>query len=98
VKNEFCDFCSSQELDGAKTYACEPFTLGGIEYADGWDACTECAALIDRDDWNALYERTDVARGLLPGWKLLPEGAKRAGEDSVRRLHAEFRRRRLKSN
>jgi hypothetical protein len=97
-----CDFCGSPELDGAKTYACEPFTQTAgdtqVHYVEGWDACVECARLIDRDDWDALFQRTQVAQGALPRWEFLPDGAKHAARDAVRKLHAEFRRRRLKTN
>jgi hypothetical protein len=69
-----------------------------VEYSAEWDACTECAALIDRNDWEGLYQRTSVARGTLPGWKFLPDEAKLVAVQATRELHAEFRRRRLRNN
>lgn len=61
-----------------------PFTQNDVEYAEGWDACVECAILIDRDDWDGLFERTEVGRGILPEWKDLSEDEKQSvpGPDS----------------
>jgi hypothetical protein len=97
---EFCDFCGSSQLEGAKSYACEPFTQPvsedtAMEFVEAWDACVACAHLIDRDDWDGLLQRAKVR---VPGWKYLPEDAKRVAEDALRKTHAEFRVRRLKTN
>jgi hypothetical protein len=96
---ERCDFCGSTELNDAKTYACEPFTqvIGDTElqHVEGWDACVDCARLIDLNDWDGVLQRAQLR---VPGWKFLPAGAKRAASNAIREAHGEFQSRRLKTN
>jgi len=57
---KLCDFCSHALF--VKCYTCYSFVyLKGTsaEHDSGqeWNACAECARLIDSDKWNALTER-----------------------------------------
>lgn len=57
-----CDFCSSPEI--YTTHCCMPHDMQKSEHfrmtdGDGlWAACKECDALIQKEDWSALLERS----------------------------------------
>jgi hypothetical protein len=95
-----CDFCGTTELEGAKTYACEPFAQRNVQY-DGrdWEACEECARFIDQDDWAGLLDRfRSQAPETLPGWEMLPRRGRQIVIENTRALFREFKQRRLNTN
>lgn len=57
-----CDFCGeacNADMQGAKAYDCEDFSMaltGAMSYG-AWGACPACAALIDSEHWHALEDR-----------------------------------------
>jgi hypothetical protein len=60
LSTRICDFCMQSLF--VKAYACHSFVyLKGTameHYSrEEWTACSECAALIDAEKWNALTER-----------------------------------------
>jgi hypothetical protein len=85
-----CDFCSQGPF--VKAYACRSFVhLKGTPMAhargEEWTACSDCAALIDQENWNALTERSvkSIARQYRISIGDVP-----ALRDHIRDLHAAF--------
>lgn len=53
-----CDFCTSPHI--VREYKCrdfDPVMPFGYTSLGDWEACAECAALIDTCQWEALAER-----------------------------------------
>ena len=54
-----CDFCLSAPV--LKGYQCDSFSLNGVPLFGGssslWMACSECAELVDAEQWSTLADR-----------------------------------------
>jgi hypothetical protein len=54
-----CDFCLSAPV--LKGYQCDSFSLNGVPLFSGgssvWMACSECAELVDAEQWSTLADR-----------------------------------------
>lgn len=61
-----CDFCGS-----VQGLHCHPADAPGID----WHACADCVALVRREDWGSLVERSVAAYEAL---RLIPEDEKNA--------------------
>jgi hypothetical protein len=86
-----CDFCNQGSF--IKAYACHSFVyLKGtaMEHyrCEEWTACTDCAALIDHEQWNALTDR--VVRAFVKQHRTLEYDVPALWEH-VNDLHSAFR-------
>jgi hypothetical protein len=80
-----CDFCSGQPAwrYPAETFNATPGEPLPLISEDDWVACDECAALIERNEWNAL-----ARRGLLT--PMGKQAVEMLGEEQVLAMHRGF--------
>ena len=54
-----CDFCLATPI--LKGYQCDSFSLNGVPLFGGcssvWMACSNCAELVDAEEWSRLADR-----------------------------------------
>lgn len=59
TNGDSCDFCRSTPI--LKVYQCDVFALNGVPFfgssSSAWLACSECADLVDGEEWPELEDR-----------------------------------------
>jgi hypothetical protein len=93
--DNICDFCSQPNPE--RVYKSPDFTMDGphpdlgvpeFRSKGAWVACSSCAALIDKENWDGLVAR--AVERLYP--KYQPLGMpRRILADTIRRSHTLFR-------
>ena len=83
LEDELCDFCSGQRRP-YRVYKCKDFayeTMPQLNSTGDWNACPECAALIDANDREGLVQRCSLILDMdgMPG-----------SIDGLRKLHEQF--------
>ena len=83
MPNIICDFCSS--IPVRWRYPAATFAVSVVVFADDWAACDTCHELLERDDRDALLQRS-AALAPAPLTEL-PEGLRQA---MIAPIHREF--------